>query len=83
MSTVGFQKLPDKTPRPIENVTPLHSPAPPYQAYQPYQPPAYQSPVVQPVHHGVVEIDDSYLAPSKNQWGQPVYEAPDQAYRRM
>lgn len=82
LSTDGFQKLPDKTPRPVENVTPLHSPAPPYQPYQPYQPPAYHSPVQQPMH-GAVEIDNSYLAPSKNQWGQPVYEAPDQTYRRI
>lgn len=91
MSSDGFQKLPDKTPRPVENVTPLHSPAPPYQPYQPYQPPAYQGAVQQNGYghgHGngngtAVEIDDSYLAPSKNQWGQPVYEAPDQMYRRI
>ncbi|KAH7132010.1 hypothetical protein B0J11DRAFT_576962 [Dendryphion nanum] len=79
MSGDGFQKLPDKTPRPVENPTPLHSPAPPY---QPYQPPAYQSPVQYP-SNGAVEIDNSYLAPSKNQWGQPIYEAPDQTYRRI
>ncbi|KAF2112427.1 hypothetical protein BDV96DRAFT_580683 [Lophiotrema nucula] len=71
LSSDGFQKLPDKSPRPVEVPAPISSPAPPY------QPPAYG------VHGGAVEIDNSYRVPGVNQWGQPVYEAPAQAYGRM
>ncbi|KAF2255367.1 hypothetical protein BU26DRAFT_600882 [Trematosphaeria pertusa] len=67
MSGDGFQKLPDKSPRPVEVPAPLHSPMPP---------PAYQPP-----QHGAVEIDSSYRHPGVNQWGQPVYEAPVKVYR--
>ena len=46
MSSDGFQKLPDKSPRPVEIPAPMHSPAPPY------QPPPYQSP---PPQHNAVD----------------------------
>ncbi|KAF2474681.1 uncharacterized protein BDR25DRAFT_111045 [Lindgomyces ingoldianus] len=71
----GFQKLPDKSPRPVEVPAPLHPPPPPQ-----YQPPAYQTP---PPQHNAVEIDNSYLPPGRNQYGQPVYEAPAQPYRHI
>ncbi|KAF2797681.1 hypothetical protein K505DRAFT_347096 [Melanomma pulvis-pyrius CBS 109.77] len=73
LSSDGFQKLPDKTPRPVEVPAPLHSPAPPY------QPPAYTYGAPPPLHNAV-EIDESYRVPERNQYGQPVYEAPAHAY---
>ncbi|CAO2649105.1 Nn.00g100540.m01.CDS01 [Neocucurbitaria sp. VM-36] len=74
LSSNGFSKLPDKSARPVEVPAPLHSPAPPY------QPPAYQnSPYTT---NGVVDIDDSYLPPQRNQWGQPVFEVSAQPYRQ-
>ncbi|OAL49128.1 hypothetical protein IQ07DRAFT_588474 [Pyrenochaeta sp. DS3sAY3a] len=75
MSSDGFHKLPDKSPRPVEVPAPLHSPAPPY------QPPAYQTAPY--TLNGAVEIDNSYLPPQRNQWGQPVFEAPAQPYRQV
>ncbi|ORY16267.1 hypothetical protein BCR34DRAFT_119926 [Clohesyomyces aquaticus] len=75
MADGGFQKLPDKSPRPVEVPAPLHPPPPPQ-----YQPPAYQSP---PPQHNAVEIDNSYLPPARNQYGQPVFEAPAQPYRHI
>ncbi|KAH7077168.1 hypothetical protein FB567DRAFT_608132 [Paraphoma chrysanthemicola] len=75
LSSDGFQRLSDKSPRPVEVPAPLHAPPPLY------QPPAYQSPP--PAVHGAVEIDNSYLPPSRNQWGQPVFEAPAQPYRHV
>ncbi|KAH7072883.1 hypothetical protein BKA63DRAFT_576868 [Paraphoma chrysanthemicola] len=75
LSSDGFQRLSDKSPRPVEVPAPLHAPPPLY------QPPAYQSPP--PAVHGAVEIDSSYLPPSRNQWGQPVFEAPAQPYRHV
>ncbi|KAF2266350.1 hypothetical protein CC78DRAFT_531745 [Lojkania enalia] len=74
MSSDGFQKLPDKSPRPVEVPAPINSPAPPY------QPPAYHPP---PLQHNAVEIDNSLLPPGRNPWGQPVFEAPAQPYRQM
>ncbi|KAH7355866.1 hypothetical protein BKA66DRAFT_446267 [Pyrenochaeta sp. MPI-SDFR-AT-0127] len=75
MSSDGFHKLPDKSPRPVEVPAPLHSPAPPY------QPPAYQHSAY--TTNGAVEIDNSYLPPQRNAWGQPVFEAPAQPYRHV
>ncbi|KAF2683507.1 hypothetical protein K458DRAFT_419104 [Lentithecium fluviatile CBS 122367] len=87
LSNSGFQKLqdkpeldsqqlPDKSPRPVEVPAPMHSPAPPY------QPPQYGY-VAPQGQHGVVEIGGGYRGPERNQWGQPIFEAPAQPYRHQ
>ncbi|OCL13945.1 hypothetical protein AOQ84DRAFT_74884 [Glonium stellatum] len=64
MTSDGFQRLPDKSPRPVEVPVPHSTPAPPY------QPPTYPTPP------GVVEMESPYAPPQHNQWGHPVHEAP-------
>lgn len=64
MTNDGFQRIPDKSPRPVEVPIPHSTPAPPY------QPPAYPTPP------GAVEMESPYIPPRNNQWGQPVHEAP-------
>ncbi|KAF1993065.1 hypothetical protein P154DRAFT_568240 [Amniculicola lignicola CBS 123094] len=73
MASEGFQKLPDKSPRPVEVPAPMNSPAPPY------QPPAY----VVPPQNGAVEIGHFDGPPVRNPYGQPVYEIPAQNYPRQ
>ncbi|KAF2740540.1 hypothetical protein EJ04DRAFT_572357 [Polyplosphaeria fusca] len=73
MSSDGFQKLPDKSPRPVEVPVPMHPPAPPY------QPPAYTP----PPQHNAVELPQTWATPQQNHYGQPIYEAPGQPYGRF
>ncbi|OCK79359.1 hypothetical protein K432DRAFT_405676 [Lepidopterella palustris CBS 459.81] len=64
LSSDGFQRLPDKSPRPVETPISHQTPAPPY------QPPIYPAP------HGAMELESPYQPPKGDQWGRPVYEAP-------
>ncbi|KAF2810127.1 uncharacterized protein BDZ99DRAFT_570749 [Mytilinidion resinicola] len=69
LTNAGFERLPDKSPRPVEVPAP-HTPAPPY------QPPVYQSQYQQPTVQGAMELDSPYNPPRNNGYGKPVYEAP-------
>jgi len=70
LTSKGFERLPDKSPRPVEAPVSHTSPAPPY------QPPAYQPQYQQPTVHGAMELESQYNPPRNNNYGKPVYEAP-------